>query len=221
MSDDDAEIDIITITSNSSNSNCNNGNIAIRTKTLPDRKLPCEAGVPPQKRRRWKVGTPLILDCFLGRANLKLTQILLDAVSGTPSIGSFKDLALRMEGLGLKVSDLVHAATEKYAEPNVIDHVRALGMTYEEALAVIMCTDHRVVNVIRVWGVKGLQKNENNLAVYSSFIRLVISGLRKLRLVPVHMLGTNMFVPSMLTQIQGYTKPTTLNEKYVYICTAS
>lgn len=150
---------------------------------------------PPHKRRRWRTGTALPLESFLERPTNKAIKTLTSRIESAPAAQNFELLAQEMIDNGIKVDAILQSVHQKYAEAAVSKYAKSIKLSPDEAQAIIMCTDPLAVNVFRLWTLKGSQKHEKTMSLYSNFMKLLITGLHKLELTSLHMLSTTFFMP--------------------------
>lgn len=141
------------------------------------------------------MGTPFQLDIFLMGCSKKGIKPLASKIEKAPVTLNLDIFLEEMSETGIKFDELLKSARQKYADPAVSKYAKSIKLSPEEAQVIIMCTDPEVVNILRVWTLKGNPKSEDMLALYGKFLKILIIGLHKLELVSLHMLRTPLFLP--------------------------
>lgn len=153
---------------------------------------------PPTKKRKRRSRNGLLLEYCLERPNNSTIKGLIGEIENASVLKWDLDtLIIKLIEIGFSVNSLIKRVKNKCMEPDVSGYIKSLGLTPDEARALIMCTAPGIEILFRLWSLKGDRVPMDLNKVYASFLRIILSAINKVKAVPLHMISTYMFQPPL------------------------
>lgn len=153
---------------------------------------------PPTKKRKRRSKNGLLLEYYLERPNNNTMKALIEEIENSSLPKRDLDtLIIKLIETGFDMNSLIKRVKNKCMERDVSYYIKSLGLTSDEARALVMCTDPEIEILFRLWSLKGDRALVDLNKVYASFIRILLSAISKVKAVPLHMMSTYMFQPPL------------------------